>query len=170
MNAHYLTMNMQFGLIKVFKASNLDTLVSLPFWLIIPALPLYSLMIKDDERRYKVNLFLRKVIHFVNVFLPNFIYLMIYLLIMMPVRYLQYIVKLLLASFGSPVNLAYLLVWMLRGPFLLIKLFYLDLKTLCIIMLDFSKPQCTLLDFDLSGTARENLIRVFHKFIRVLNH
>ena len=167
-NAKYLTMNMQFGLIKVFKTSNVDTLVSLPFWLILPALPLYSLMTNDDERRVRVNLFLRKVIHVVNIFLPTLIVMTIYLIIMMAIRYLQYIAHLFMHSFVQIKNLGYLAAWIVGGPFLLLKLFILDIKTLFSIILDFSKPPCTLLDFELSQHARENLIKIFHKFNRVL--
>ena len=161
-------MNMQFGLIKVFKTSNVDTLVSLPFWLILPALPLYSLMTNDDERRVRVNTFIRKVIHVVNVFVPTFIVMTIYLIFMMAIRYLFYIGHLFMHSFAQIRNLGYLVVWIVGGPYLLIKLFILDITTLCTIILDFSKPPCTLLDFELSQHARENLIKIFHKFNRVL--
>jgi len=44
-NAKYLTMNMQYGLIKVFTRSKTDTLISMPYLLVPLALPLYLLLL-----------------------------------------------------------------------------------------------------------------------------
>ena len=168
-NAKYLTMNMQFGLINVFSVKNLDTLYSLPFCLTIPALPFYALMIRKSKRR-KINLFLRRVIHVVNVFVPAFVFVNLKLFALIGLRYFGIFLELLVKSVLAPKNLLYAGCWVFAGPFLLLKLYFLDVKTMCAVLLDFTDDGKGLNNFKLDDKARSNLLNIFKKMYRVLQY
>lgn len=169
-NAKYLTMNMQYGLVKIYRYKDLDTVFSLPFWLVIPALPVYSFMLKRNSQRNKANLLLRKIIHIVNIFIPTFILMNVYEILMMVWRYLTIGFRIFTRILVSPINALYLPCWLLAGPFLLLKLWIQDIITMCVIMLDFSKGDQELMNFELADTTRGNLIKIFLKMSRAISH
>lgn len=164
--AKYYTREMQFGLVKIFNMRQLDSMFSMPYPLIGLALPFYFVMALSSTKRQKVNLFLRKIIHIVNIFVPTFIFMNAYLLVLLPVRYLQIFFRVLIKIFAKPVNILYLFAWMIGGVFLLLKLYVLDVATMCRIMLDFSTEGEDLLSTDLESRALENTIRTFKKLVR----
>lgn len=62
----------------------------------------------------------------------------IYLWVLIPLRYLQLFFRVLIKAPAKPINLLYLIAWTIGGLFLLLKLYVLDVATMCRIMLDFS--------------------------------
>ena len=170
-NAKYLTLNMQFTLIKVFRVDNCDTLVSLPYPLLPIALPFYAAMIGNNkERRKRSNKKVRIIIHVLNVFIPTFIVMLVKLILFFVYRYVEYLVYLSFRIFKKRMNIVYLVCWFFGGIFLLIKLLFQDIVTLCRVMLSFKHEHKTLFDFELNDTARSNLVRIFTKFSRIINH
>lgn len=168
--AKYYTMRMQFGLVKIFNMEDLDTMFSMPFPLVGLALPFYLFMTKGGASRKKINRFLRKVIHVTNVFIPTFIVMNIYLIILMPIRYVEILVSILIKVPISLRHSYYLFVWMIAGPFLIFKLYFLDVATMCRIMLDFSYQEEDLLSTKLEVAAEENTIKTFKNIIRIAAH
>src|SRR3990167_1102169 len=166
-NAKYLTMNMQFELIKVFRPQETDTLISLPFILTIPAIPVYLCMMFEGDLRTSANNLLRKVIHTMNVFLPVFLFYTVGLLLLLPIRYIQQLLKLLWPSVTTRLGLLHLLSWIAFGVPFLLKLYVLDLLTVSKVVLNFSKNSDNL-NYSLALEAKENLVIAFGKISRVL--
>ena len=166
-NAKYLTMNMQFELIKVFSPQETDTLISLPFILTIPAIPVYLCMMFEGDLRVWANNFLRKIIHALNVFLPVFLFYFIILLLFLPIRYLQQLGKLLWPAVSTRLGLLHLLSWVVAGPVFMLKLYLLDLFTVAKVVLNFSKHNDNL-NYSLALEAKENLVLAFGKLSGVL--
>ena len=164
--AKYYTRQMQFGLVKIFNMSQLDSMYSMPYPLVGLALPFFLTMAICSSKRQKVNLFLRKVIHIVNIFIPTFALMNVYLLILMPVRYLQLLFRIFIQVFSTPINILYFFIWAIAGPFLLLKLYVLDVATMCRIMLDLGAEGEDLLSTDLEAKALENTICTFKKIVR----
>lgn len=165
--AKYYTRRMQFGLVKIFHMRDLDTLFTMPYPFTVAALPFYALMIHDGKLRRKVNLFLRKFIHMINVFIPTFIIMNIYLLILIPLRYIELFMFVLIRA---PVQLIYILytfAWLIAGPLLLLKLYVLDIATMCKIMLGFDQTGENLLNIDLSDEAKNKVVSIFGKINKV---
>jgi hypothetical protein len=169
-NAKYLTMNMQFGLIKVYKCSDTVSLISMPFVLTPIALPFYCLMIKQGELRTKINNGLRWLIHIVNIFIPVIVYYTFRLLLIMPMLYALIGFDIIVGMMVYPSNLFYFMAWIFTGPILLTKLFFLDLKTMAGIIFYNPQEKLRLLDFELGDQARANLVNIFQKFNRVIQH
>ena len=168
-NAKYLTMNMQFGLIAVFSAKDLDTIYSLPPVLTILALPFYAFMISRKKRR-SINLFLRKVIHVVNIFIPTFILMNAKLFLLLLWRYVGILIDLTLGAAINPMNIVYAFSWIFAAPVLLFKLWFLDIKTMCTILLNFSDDGEELTNYELDDRSRSNLLNIFKKMNRVVQH
>ena len=168
-NAKYLTMNMQFGLIAVFSAKDLDTIYSLPPVLTIVALPFYAFMISRKKRR-RINLFLRKVIHVVNIFIPTFILMNFKLFLLLLWRYVGIFIELILGVTSNPMNIVYALSWIFAAPILLFKLWFLDIKTMCKILLNFSEDGEELTNYELDDRSRSNILHIFKKMNRVVQH
>jgi hypothetical protein len=169
-NAKYLTMNMQYGLIKIFRLKDLDTVFSMPFVLSIPALPFYAFMIPRGTKRHRVNLFLRKVIHVINVFIPIFILMNLKLLFLILVRYIALAWRIFSQIFNYPSSIWLLPVWIIIGPLFLIMQYLLDNKTMIRIMLNFSEDGRELLNFELGDEARSNLVKIFRKINGTIHH
>jgi hypothetical protein len=170
-NATYLTMNMQFELIRVFKKSEVDSIMSLPYPLFVIALPFYILMAKKDKSRAEYNRMVKKIIHVTNTFLPTFIYTFCCLVIVFFARYLEITLYLVLRIFHRKgKNLFFLFCWIFGGPILLSKLFAQDISTMCQVMLSFNKKESNELDYDLNDEARANLVDIFVKFNRIIQH
>lgn len=68
---------------------DLDTMFTMPYPFTVAALPFYILMIGDNQLRRKVNQFLKKFIHIINVFIPTFVIMNIYLIILIPIRFIE---------------------------------------------------------------------------------
>jgi len=168
-NAKYLTMNMQYELIQIYNMKDMDAVFTVPFILAIPALPFYFSMWKQGESRRKANLFLRKVTHITSFFIPTFVLMMIKLFLLLIWRYIEITIHLILGIPVYPTYIMHLFLWILGGPFLLLKLYFQDLYTICIIMLNFKKSGQDLLNFDLEDEARANLVKIFNKMKRVMN-
>jgi hypothetical protein len=169
-NAKYLTMNMQYELIQIYNMKDMDAIFTVPFFMVIPALPWYFKMWKGGESKRKANLALRKLTHIVSFFIPTFLLMMIKLLLLAIWRYLEIGVELLIHIPIRPMYFLYIWTWIFGGPILLVKLYALDLVTICQIMLNFDKPSASLLNFDLEDEARGNLVRIFNKMRRVMNN
>lgn len=163
-NAKYLTMNMQFELIKVLRPQPEDTLINLPFILIIPAIPFYIGMAVKKETAPKINAILKKMIHVVNVFVPVFTATMVMLVVNIPLKYLEVLIARIGRIFAHRRGLPYFFVWLMMGWVILVKLFFLDLWTLITILLDFNKPAEDLDAFELDYPTRKNVLIVFRKF------
>ena len=163
-NAKYLTMNMQFELIKVLRPHLHDTLVNLPFVLIIPAIPFYIGMAISKQAAPRINSIMKKMIHFVNVFVPVFAGTMIMLVVNIPLKYVEVLIARISRIFAHSKGLLYFFVWALLGWVLLLKLFFLDLWTLITILLDFNKPSADLDEYELDYPTRKNVLIVFRKF------
>ena len=167
--AKYLTMNMQWGLIQVFGIKDLDTIFSLPYPLIIPALPVYALML-CRERRKGANNLLRKVVHFVNVFLPVFFFMNLKLLSLAFWRYITIFLHLLSRTFVSPINAIYSLVWVPGGIYLLGKLYLKDNYTMITVLLNFTLRGKDLPNYLLGDEARNELVKIFQKINNAAMH
>ena len=164
--AKYYTMRMQFGLVKIFDMEDLDTMFSMPYPLLVPAIPAYFLMIRPGPLRKRVNRFLKKVIHIVNIFIPALAVMLVYLSLLFPIRYIEVLISILIKIPLQPKHIVYTFVWIVVGPLLLIKLFALDLATICKVMLDFSGEEEDLLSPKLNLNAQESSIKTFKNVIK----
>ena len=161
-NAKYYTLKMQFNLVKIFNMNGLDTIFTMPYPFTALALPFFALMMKKSART-KVNIFLRKLIHILNIFVPGFICMNIFLLILMPIRYLEILLFVLIRAPVEPMHILYTFVWIFGGPFLLLKLYFQDIGTMCVIMLDFSEDGEELSDYSLSEEAKKAAVDITKK-------
>jgi hypothetical protein len=139
-DAKYLTLRMQFGLIKTLNFNQTDTLFSVPYVLTPVALPLYACMLSPSKRP-GVNFFLRKIVHIINTYFPTLFYRMLWLLLQMPKIYVEFIFMGIFKLFNSWKNPFLLLLWIILGPLFLTKLFFQDLWTLSKIVLNFSNAK-----------------------------
>jgi hypothetical protein len=162
-NAKYYTLKMQFNLVKIFNMNGLDTIFTMPYPFTALALPFFALMIKKGSTRKKVNIFLRKLIHILNIFVPGFICMNIFLLILIPIRYFEILLFVLIRAPVQPMHILYTFAWILGGPFLLLKLYFQDIGTMCVIMLDFSEDGEELSDYSLSEEAKKSAVDVTKK-------
>lgn len=169
-NAKYLTMNMQYGLIKVFAVHDTDTILCLPYPLVVPGLFFYAFMVNKGPQRKKVNLLLRKIIHIVNIFVPVLLWSIIKEITLFFYRYFEIALILLFGGLLRPIKLVYLLTWLLAGPVLLTKLFLQDIATICSILLKMSDSGEELVVFNIEDEARSNVVRIFKKVNRVIVH
>lgn len=161
-NAKYYTLKMQFNLVKIFNMNGLDTIFTMPYPFTALALPFFALMMKKSART-KVNIFLRKLIHILNIFIPGFICMNIFLLILMPIRYLEILLFVLIRAPVEPMHILYTFAWIFGGPFLLLKLYFQDIGTMCVIMLDFSEDGEELSDYSLSEEAKKAAVDITKK-------
>lgn len=161
-NAKYYTLKMQFNLVKIFNMNGLDTIFTMPYPFTALALPFFALMMKKSARN-KVNIFLRKLIHILNIFIPGFICMNIFLIILMPIRYLEILLFVLIRAPVEPMHILYTFAWIFGGPFLLLKLYFQDIGTMCVIMLDFSEDGEELSDYSLSEEAKKAAVDVTKK-------
>ena len=169
-NAKYHTMTLQFSLCKVFGRSPTDTLISMPYPVVPFALPFYLAFLLKEETGRKVNLALRRVIYLLNIFIPTFLILMVRLLTTIPLRYIMQGIRLFIRIPRSLAGTKHFLLWMLKGFFLMWKLFYYDLKTIRFVMLDFSRDGEDLLNYQLKAQTRISLVNVFILYLRTVNH
>ena len=169
-NAKYHTLKMQFGLTKILRGGSLDSIYSMPYFLNVFFLPLYLCMIKNSPTREKINRFLRKCIHIVNVFVPWLILYTIYLLLIVCLRYLQGISKICSQIPSSVWNIWYLFVWILVGVPFLVKLCLMDIHLTMQRMLDFrDSTESELYTINLDTEYRKELLVVFQKIFQVAN-
>jgi len=170
-NAKYLTMNMQYELIQIYTMQDMDGLLSLPFFLTVPCLPMLLPMYRRGDARRRNNQRLRKIVHVVTYFIPTFCAMMVKLLLLSIWRYLTITVDLILyLPFRPLMNPLYLLSWLIGGPVLLAKLYCEDLMTVGKIMLDMKKTdKVQSMNYDLEEESRNNLVRVFTRMQRVMN-
>ena len=167
-NAKYLTMNMQFGLIKVLKNSRIDSVLYAPYVLTLPFLPFYLWMYNTKKHKKSINRWLKFCIHVLNTFLPTCLFMLCYLLLLSVYRYLFTSLKLFLKIVISPMNALYLLLWIVAGPFFLIKIWYQDVSTMCVIMLSMKKSEPKGVEQELSEHTKKNLVSLFGKFNRIV--
>jgi hypothetical protein len=168
--AKYYTQRMQFGLVKIFDMDNLDTMFTMPYPFTCIALPFYLFMIKKGSVRTAVNLFLRKVIHIINIFIPTFIIMNVFLWILMVVRFLEILLFILIRAPVQPIYILYIFVWVIGGPFLLLKLYIQDIFTMFEIMLNFKNEGEDLIGFNLDDNTKNNVIRVLSKINKVASN
>ena len=167
-NAKYLTMNMQFGLIKVFSKSDSDSLMSTPFIITLPALVCFVFMIKKSTRQ-RANRLLKRVNHFINIFIPTILLSTVTLLPTLFLRYLQLMLGFLGEVFRTKSGIFNFLVWTTVGIFFLFKLLAQDYKTICQVVLSFEIEDTDILNYELTDAAKTNLVSIFGKFLKVIN-
>jgi hypothetical protein len=161
--AKYFTQRMQFGLVKTYNMENLDSMYTMPYPFTIIMLPFYLCLIPNSELRHKMNLFLRKIIHVINCFIPTYIFMNIYLLILMVLRYCEILLFIIIQIPSEPIHFLYMFAWLIGGPFLLLKLFLQDNLTMMIIMLNFSNEGDNLNNTSLNENAKRKVIDLFSK-------
>ena len=169
-NAKYLTMNMQYGLIKVFAVHDTDTIFCLPFPLVFPGLFFYAFMANKGPQRKKVNLMLRKVTHVVNIFVPVLLWNILKEITLFFLRYIEIGLTLFFGGLIKPIKLVYFISWVVAGPILLTKLFCQDVATICSILSKMSDSGEELVVFNIEDEARSNVVRIFKKVNRVILH
>ena len=170
--AKYYTQRMQFGLIKVFGKHQLDTIYSLPYIFTIIFVPVFFCARKPGPKRYKINQFVRKVIHIVNIFIPTMTLMFLFLMFMLFKRYWEFLILSLLDVPLKPLKcLMHSIVWLFCGPILLTKLFVLDLITCGSILLNFrSDEHMDILELGLSAEEKTRLIDIFSNIETVARH
>ena len=170
-NAKYYTNRMQFELVKVFNMRDLDSIFVMPYPFVGFFLPAYMLMIKNGSLRKSTNLFLRKFIHFINVFIPTFVLMNIFLIALIPIKYVELLFSIVIKILLQPKHLLYLIAWVLLGPLLLLKLYIQDNITMIKITLHFDNKNDDMLDTNLSDETKKKLISIFGKLnIRTIHH
>ena len=87
-NAKLLTMTTQYMFIEIYTMKELDSVFSTPYFLALPAVPAFLMMISKTSKRARANEFLRKVNHFYSVFLPAFVLSNLKLILLMFHRYI----------------------------------------------------------------------------------
>ena len=169
--AKYYTSRMQFGLVKMFNMGDLDGIFVMPYPLTVPLLPLYILMIGTGKMRSWLNQLLRKIVHFINVFLLAFASMNIFLIILMAYRYIEITLFVLIRAPLNPMYILYLFAWLILGPFLLLKLYLQDNWTMCKILLQFHVMSQDPLATTLEENAKANLCMIFTKiYLRTKEH
>lgn len=121
-------------------------------------------MVVRKQAAPKINEILKKMIHFINVFVPVFTATMFMLVVNIPLKYLEVLIARISRIFAHSKGLFYFFIWALLGWVLLLKLYFLDLWTLITILLDFNKPSADLEAFELDYTTRKNVLIVLRKF------
>jgi hypothetical protein len=139
-DAKYLTLRMQFGLIKTLNFNQTDTLFSMPYVFTPLVLPFYACMFSPTKRP-AVNFFLRKLVHISNTYFPTLLYRIVWLLLQMPKIYIEFIFRGLVRFFNSWRDPFHLILWIIIGPLFLTKLFFQDIYTLSAIVLNFSNAK-----------------------------
>ena len=168
-NSKYLTMKMQWNLIKVFTVKDLDSIFSLPYPLMIPALPFFAFMSSRNYRK-KVNNFLLKFTHIVNVAIPFILMTNIKLQLLMVRYYIEWSLHFLTRSVFKLTSIGYLFVWILGGPYLLIKLYIKDNCTLFKILWKFDTSGKDIPNYHLGDETRNELVKIFQKIDRAAKH
>ena len=163
------TLRMQFGLTKVLRNKDLDSIYSMPFLLNIPALLLYVMMLKPGPVRRKANLLLRKVIFIVNVFLPWMTFYFIYLFLTVLRRYLGMFQLILMQSGQSKWKMPlYFFLWLFCGLPFLGKLLCQDLWLLISTMLNFrDAEEDDIFQIVITNDDMKALSKVFRKIYKV---
>ena len=88
-NAKLLTMTTQYMFIEIYTMKELDSVFSTPYFLALPAVPAFLMMISKTSKRARANEFLRKVNHFISVFLLAFLLSNLKLILLMFHRYVS---------------------------------------------------------------------------------
>jgi hypothetical protein len=168
-NAKFLTLSLQFSLVNVFERSDFDTLISMPYPLVPFALPIYAAFLCCRQKMHALNLFLRKAIYLLNIFLPIMIIMPTVLLIMIPFRYFAQLVRLFIRIPFRRSACKYFLMWLIKGLPLLFKLYAYDIRTLWKVLLNFDHDGSDLLNYQLSPQTSIKLIAVFSRILKVIN-
>ena len=170
-NARYYTQRMQYGLIKVMNLPDLDTVMSLPFMMTIPMLPVLACMINPGKSRHRANLLLRKVVFVLNVFIPVVLIKNVYLLVLILKRYFDVVLVILLGVSMRPITWLYLPLWLALGPFLLVKLWIMDNCTMFKILLTFRDTgHIDILNLNLTSEEKDKLVHIFDNIQRVAKY
>lgn len=169
--AKFLTMQTQYELIQVYNMKDMDSIFSLPYFLAPLALIPFGMMASmSGPARKRLNVFLRKVNHIFNCYLPMLILMNLNNLMQACIRYVEMSLRIVSECIKNPFKLLiHLISWMVAGPFLLIKLLVLDNVTIAKVMLQFSKEGGELLNFELDDVARANLVTIFSRISRIAN-
>lgn len=169
--AKFFTLRMQFDLVKLFDMRNLDAMFTMPYPLVPIVMPFYLFMLKQGPCRQKINILLRKLIHIVNIFIPTFVVMQLVLICLFMIRYIE---LLLFIIIRMPIRIMYLLyfvMWVIGGPFLLLKLYIYDICTTVWVMLNFNYNGEGMLSTDLSDEAKTAAIEAFDKIYKTaFNH
>lgn len=113
--AKYYTLKLQYGLTKVLRSPDLDSLHALPDWLFPICMPFILCLIKSGPCRRRSNRLLRKLTHIVNSVFPWGIFYFCYLSFQVVLTYLEFIGNSLAQISNSFSNIVLLLVWMIFG-------------------------------------------------------
>lgn len=170
--AKYYTLKMQYALSRAFRAKDLDSIYSMPFVFNLLLLPVFLLMARPGKTRKRINLYLKRSIHGVNVFVPWLLYYLVYLLLAAVYRYAKYCLKSLAAVLTRPASALFFCVWVVVGPFFLLKLMVSDLCFLCKVILNFrdTTEEDDLYSIVLTAEEKERLVAAFQHISNVANH
>ena len=167
-NAKYHTLKMQFGLTKILRRSGLDSIYSIPYVFHVIFFPAYLFMISNSTKREKINRFLRKVVHIVNVFIPWLVFYTLYLLWIIIIRYLQTIGKICGQLTKSISYVFHLVGWIVLGVPFLLRLFIYDLIMIIKRILDFrDSEESELYMINLGESQRRELLKIFENIYEV---
>lgn len=169
--AKFLTMQTQYELIQVYNMKDMDAIFSLPYFLApLAIIPFGIIAAAKGHLRKRTNIFLRKVNHIFNSYLPMIIIMNCRNFLHAIIRFTEMVFRIISENIKNPFKLLlHLVCWIVAGPFLLLKLMAQDNYTIAKVMLQFSKEGGELLNFELDDDARANLVTIFSKISRIAN-
>jgi hypothetical protein len=167
-SANYFTLKMQYGLTKVLRPNDLDSIYSMPFFLTPVTMIAYLFMIKPGYLRKSVNIILRKLIFFVNIFIPWILLYSVYLAFMIVFRFVGMYVQILSEAGQSKLKLPwFIILWTILGIPFLIKLYFEDLTLLLKVLLNLRDIQeKDLYQISISEEDRRRLLAIFNKIYK----
>ena len=130
LNAQYYTLRMQYSLVKALSRPGIGSIFPIPYFLSIPAFPLVIAMLVKKEWRRPIDNFLKRISHGTNVILFSVLYHLGYLVFYVVYLYVLVFFRLLSKTVVAPRSLLESVVWLVIGPYMLVKLFFQDLRLL----------------------------------------
>lgn len=168
-NAQYYTLRMQYSLVKALSRPGIDSIFPIPYFFSIPAFPLVIAMLIKKEWRRPIDNFLKRISHGTNVILFSVMYHVGYLLFYVLYLYIVIFFRLLSQSVSSPSSLFESLVWIIVGPYMLIKLFFQDMRLLFSKLTNFKDTSDDdLFIITLTEEERIKYVEYFEKIYKVV--
>ena len=163
--AKYFTLRMQFDLSKLHRMEGNDGVFSLPYPLAPPLLPLILLSLVPSLKK-KLNKFFRALFHVINIAFPVWLGYSVYLLLLIPVRYLSIGIRSLVVSIPSPSKFPVLVAWLVVGIPFLLWVFVQDQITIASVLLEFTTPETELGNASLSEMSCKQLMASYTQIFR----
>lgn len=160
--AKYYTLRMQLTLARTLHIPDLDTVITLPYFLTAIFGPVYMLLMCKGKTRSNINRFLKRTVQIINVALPSTIYYLVYLLLLIIYSYFAALFNVVLIICKQPLKILYLPIWILVGPFFFLKLLIQDICFATGRMLEFKDVNDGhLFDIKLEDSEKVNLGAAF---------